>query len=164
MVRTHRAGTKVAAGGTQWVWRIADSAWVADNAVLIGNVELDDASSIWFGAVLRGDNEPLVIGRRSNVQDASVLHTDIDFAAYLAGSSLKVYEGGASKGTFGTLAVGDVVKVAVQGGTVRYYLNNALVYTSTLAPTYPLLLDTAINSLGGKVYNAYICAVNSAKR
>jgi hypothetical protein len=90
--------------------------------------------------------------------DSSVLHTDIDFAAYLAGSSLKVYEAGALRGTFGTLAPGDVVKVSVQGGVVRYYLNNALVYTSGVAPTYPLLLDTAINSTGGKVYNATICA------
>ena len=57
--------------------------------------------------------------------DSSVLHTDIDFAAYLAGSSFKVYEGGANRGTFGTLAPGDVVKVSVQGGVVRYYLNNA---------------------------------------
>src|SRR6478672_6669513 len=46
--------------------------------------------------------------------DTNQSYTDIDFAAYLAGSSLKVYEGGVSKGTFGTLAVGDVVKVAVQ--------------------------------------------------
>ncbi|MFL5732792.1 MAG: hypothetical protein ACJ78Q_06285, partial [Chloroflexia bacterium] len=92
--------------------------------------------------------------------DSSVLHTDIDFAAYLAGNSLKVYEGGLSKGTFGTLAPGDVVKVGVQGGVVRYYLNASPVYTSSLSPTYPLLLDTAINSLGGKVYNATICAAN----
>ncbi|MFL5733431.1 MAG: hypothetical protein ACJ78Q_09525, partial [Chloroflexia bacterium] len=89
--------------------------------------------------------------------DSSVLHTDIDFAAYLAGNSLKVYEGGLSKGTFGTLVPGDVVKVGVQAGVVRYYLNATPVYTSSLSPTYPLLLDTAINSLGGQVYNAYIC-------
>jgi hypothetical protein len=48
--------------------------------------------------------------------------------------------------------------VGVQGGVVRYYLNNVVVYTSGATPTYPLLLDTAINSTGGKVYNATICA------
>ena len=59
--------------------RIADSAWVADSAVVIGNVELAEAASIWFGAVLRGDTESLSIGVRSNVQDGSVLHADPGF-------------------------------------------------------------------------------------
>jgi len=59
--------------------RIADSAWVADSAQVIGDVELADGSSVWFGAVLRGDNEPIRIGAGSNVQDGSVLHTDPGF-------------------------------------------------------------------------------------
>ena len=59
--------------------RIADTAWVADSAVVIGNVELAEAASIWFGAVLRGDTESLSIGARSNVQDGSVLHADPGF-------------------------------------------------------------------------------------
>jgi len=57
--------------------RIAPSAWVADSAAVIGNVQLDEDASVWYGAVLRGDNEPLVVGRGSNVQDGSVLHTDM---------------------------------------------------------------------------------------
>lgn len=57
--------------------RIAESAWVADSAQVMGNVELADDASIWFGAVLRGDTETIRIGRRSNVQDASVLHADM---------------------------------------------------------------------------------------
>jgi carbonic anhydrase/acetyltransferase-like protein (isoleucine patch superfamily) len=56
--------------------RIAASAWVADSADVIGRVELADDVSIWFNTVLRGDNEWLQIGRGSNVQDGSVLHTD----------------------------------------------------------------------------------------
>jgi carbonic anhydrase/acetyltransferase-like protein (isoleucine patch superfamily) len=59
--------------------RIAGSAWVADSAQVIGDVELADDSSVWFGAVLRGDNEPIRIGAGSNVQDGSVLHTDPGF-------------------------------------------------------------------------------------
>ena len=50
--------------------------WVADNAVLVGAVRLHDHASVWFNAVLRGDNEWIEIGERSNVQDGSVLHTD----------------------------------------------------------------------------------------
>ncbi|MFO1001213.1 MAG: gamma carbonic anhydrase family protein [Planctomycetaceae bacterium] len=53
--------------------------WVADNATLIGRVELSEGSSVWFGAVLRADNEPIVIGARTNIQDLSVLHTDPGF-------------------------------------------------------------------------------------
>ena len=63
--------------------RLAESAWIADSAVVIGNVELGDEASIWFGAVLRGDTETLSIGRRSNVQDGSVLHADHGFPLVL---------------------------------------------------------------------------------
>jgi carbonic anhydrase/acetyltransferase-like protein (isoleucine patch superfamily) len=50
--------------------------WVAPTAVLIGRVILKKNASVWWGAVLRGDNEPIVIGENSNIQDCSVLHTD----------------------------------------------------------------------------------------
>ncbi len=53
--------------------------WVAPNAVLIGKVRLEEEASVWFGAVLRGDNELITLGARSNVQDGSVLHTDPGF-------------------------------------------------------------------------------------
>jgi carbonic anhydrase/acetyltransferase-like protein (isoleucine patch superfamily) len=52
--------------------------WIAPNAVLIGRVVLKKNASIWFGAILRGDNEPIIVGENSNVQDGSVLHTDAD--------------------------------------------------------------------------------------
>ncbi len=51
--------------------------WIAPNASVIGNVILKTNASIWFGAVLRGDNEAITIGEGSNVQDNSVLHTDM---------------------------------------------------------------------------------------
>lgn len=51
--------------------------WVAPTAVLIGRIVLKRNASVWWGAVLRGDNEPIVIGENSNVQDGSVLHTDM---------------------------------------------------------------------------------------
>jgi carbonic anhydrase/acetyltransferase-like protein (isoleucine patch superfamily) len=57
--------------------QIADSAWVADSAQVMGKVELAEDASIWFGAVVRGDTETIRIGRRTNVQDASVLHADV---------------------------------------------------------------------------------------
>jgi carbonic anhydrase/acetyltransferase-like protein (isoleucine patch superfamily) len=57
--------------------QLGTGAWVADSAQLIGGVELGENASVWFGAVLRGDNETLRIGRNSNVQDMSVLHSDM---------------------------------------------------------------------------------------
>jgi carbonic anhydrase/acetyltransferase-like protein (isoleucine patch superfamily) len=53
---------------------IARSAFVAPNAVLIGDVEVGPESSIWFGAVLRGDNGPIRVGARTSVQDNAVIH------------------------------------------------------------------------------------------
>jgi carbonic anhydrase/acetyltransferase-like protein (isoleucine patch superfamily) len=50
--------------------------YVAPNATLIGDVILEDRASVWFNVVIRGDNEPIRVGARSNVQDGSVLHTD----------------------------------------------------------------------------------------
>ena len=59
--------------------RVAETAWVADSAQVIGRVALAEGASIWFGAVLRGDNEWITVGARSNIQEGTVLHTDIGF-------------------------------------------------------------------------------------
>jgi carbonic anhydrase/acetyltransferase-like protein (isoleucine patch superfamily) len=53
--------------------------WVAPNAVVIGNIEIEEDASVWFGAIIRGDSELIRIGRGSNVQEACVLHTDPGF-------------------------------------------------------------------------------------
>ncbi len=56
--------------------KVSENAFVAENAVIIGDVELAENVSIWFGAVLRGDIEKITIGKNSNVQDNSTIHTD----------------------------------------------------------------------------------------
>ena len=67
------------------IYRLGDRApksealFIAPDAAVIGAVELGKDSSVWFGAVLRGDNEPIRIGARSNIQDGSVAHTDPSF-------------------------------------------------------------------------------------
>jgi carbonic anhydrase/acetyltransferase-like protein (isoleucine patch superfamily) len=58
---------------------LAADVWVAPGARLIGRVVLEGAASVWFNAVLRGDNEPIVIGRGSNVQDGCICHTDFGY-------------------------------------------------------------------------------------
>lgn len=56
--------------------QIAESAFVAPNATLAGSVRLAEGASVWYGAVLRADNEPITIGENSNVQDNCVFHVD----------------------------------------------------------------------------------------
>ena len=55
---------------------LAETAWVADNATVLGRVAMAEGASVWFGAVIRGDNDLISIGKNSNIQDNSVLHTD----------------------------------------------------------------------------------------
>ena len=61
----------------------SDGNWIAPNAALIGQVIMEKNASVWFNATLRGDNEPITIGERSNVQDGCVLHTDPGFPLVL---------------------------------------------------------------------------------
>jgi carbonic anhydrase/acetyltransferase-like protein (isoleucine patch superfamily) len=56
--------------------QIADGCWVAPDAVLIGKVRLMKGASVWFGAVLRGDNDWITVGEDSNVQEHSIIHAD----------------------------------------------------------------------------------------
>ena len=58
---------------------VDEDAWVAPDANVIGRVRLASGSSVWFGTTIRGDNEPILIGRDSNIQEACVLHTDLGF-------------------------------------------------------------------------------------
>ena len=59
--------------------QIDPSAWVAPDANIIGRVVLMAQASVWFGATLRGDNEQITLGQGSNIQDGSVLHSDLGF-------------------------------------------------------------------------------------
>jgi len=56
--------------------QFADGVWIAPNATVIGDVRLGANVSVWWNAVLRGDNDPITVGANTNIQDGSVLHTD----------------------------------------------------------------------------------------
>jgi carbonic anhydrase/acetyltransferase-like protein (isoleucine patch superfamily) len=58
--------------------KVDDSAWVFENAVIIGNVTIGARASIWPNVSIRGDNSPIVIGAGTNIQEGSVLHVDAD--------------------------------------------------------------------------------------
>ena len=60
-----------------------DNFWIAPNASIIGEVNLERDASIWFNAILRADNEPITIGEGSNVQDGAIIHTDPGYACII---------------------------------------------------------------------------------
>jgi carbonic anhydrase/acetyltransferase-like protein (isoleucine patch superfamily) len=62
--------------GSRRLRMLGDGHYIAPNAVVIGDVVLEDCASVWFNVVIRGDNDTIRLGARSNVQDGSVLHTD----------------------------------------------------------------------------------------
>ena len=92
--------------------RMADSAWVADNAQVIGDVALGEGASVWFGATVRGDTETITIGEGSNVQDSSVLDADhgfpLDIGARVTGGH-QVMLHGCTIGDESLIGIGAVV-------------------------------------------------------
>ncbi|MBN9384320.1 MAG: T9SS type A sorting domain-containing protein [Chitinophagaceae bacterium] len=89
-------------------------------------------------------------------------YTNLQYAFFLtAGGSLQIYESGNGRGTFGTYATGDVLKISVESNVVRYYKNGTQVYVSAVAPVLPLLVNVSINSSGGSIGNALVSNYNS---
>ena len=79
---------------------------------------------------------------------------DIDYAIYLAGNGIAyIYENGVYRAKIGAYVADDVFRITNTGGTVTYYLNTALAYTSTVTATSPLLLDTSLYSNGATINN-----------
>jgi carbonic anhydrase/acetyltransferase-like protein (isoleucine patch superfamily) len=60
----------------EWAPALADGAWAAPSADLIGDVRLAQRASVWFGAVIRADNTPIIVGAESNIQDGAIGHSD----------------------------------------------------------------------------------------
>lgn len=87
----------------------------------------------------------------------------IQYAVYLrSDASFEIYESGAGMGNFGTYQTGDVFRISVENGTVRYARNGSIVFISSIAPTLPLVADVSINSVGGTVTNALVVNNTSA--
>lgn len=117
--------------------------WVAPNASVIGNVILHVNASVWFGAVLRGDNEPITVGPDTNIQDGSVLHTDM-------GSPLTLGRGvtvghkamlhGCEVGDYSLVGIGAVVLNGVKIGRNCIIGANALLTEGKVIPDNSLVV------------------------
>ncbi|HEY8968997.1 MAG TPA: hypothetical protein VIM64_07885, partial [Puia sp.] len=89
-------------------------------------------------------------------------YTGIQYAIYLTSSgALQIYESGAGRGTFGTYATGDILKITVESGVVKYYQNGNLLYISNVAPTLPLGVDAALYNTGSTISNVLVGNYNS---
>ena len=109
-----------------------DNFWIAPNAAVIGSVILKKNASIWFSATLRGDNDPIIIGENSNIQDGSVCHTD-DGMPLIIGDNVTV----GHKVILHSCTVGDNSLIGM-GSTV---LNNAKIGNNCLVGANTLITE-----------------------
>ena len=115
--------------------------WIAPDATLIGKVRLEAEASVWFGAVLRGDNEPIVVGERSNIQDLAVCHTDPGFPVSI-GSGCTVGHRAILHGcTIGENSLVGMGAIILNGATIG---RNCLIGAGALIPERKTIPDNSL--------------------
>lgn len=119
--------------------------FVAENATVIGNVQLHDCSSVWFNVVIRGDNDPIIIGEGTNVQDGAVLHTDPGYPLVLGrcvtiGHQAMLH--GCEVGDGSLVGIGAVVLNGVKIGKGCLIGANALVPEGMEIPDHSLVVGS----------------------
>jgi len=119
--------------------------FVADNATLIGDVILQNFSNVWFNAVLRGDNEPIVVGEQTNIQDGAVLHTDPGFPLTLGKGVTVGHQAmlhGCCVGDYSLIGIHAVVLNGAKIGKYCIIGANALVKEGMEIPDFSLVVGT----------------------
>lgn len=119
--------------------------WIAPNAVLVGRVLLKHNSSVWWGAVLRGDYEPIVVGEASNVQDNCVIHMDEDFPVTVGDRVTighKVVLHGCTVGDNSLIGINSVVMNGVEIGENCLVGSNTLITEGNRIPPGSLVLGS----------------------
>jgi len=112
--------------------QVAEGGWVAPNATLVGAVTIGEGASIWYGVVLRADNEPITIGARSNVQDNCAFHVDRDMPVVI-GEGVSVGHGAIIHGA----TVEDYVLI----GMGAIVMNGAVIGTESLVAAGSLVAE-----------------------
>jgi len=124
---------------------IDESAYIADNAVIIGDVTIGKKSSVWFGAVLRGDSDSIKIGRRSNIQDNAVVHVDPGFPVTIGDDCIVGHLAlihGATISNNVLVGMNSTVLNGAQVGEFSIIGANALVTSNTVIPPNSLVLGS----------------------
>ena len=130
--------------------------WVADTATLIGRVRLLREASVWFGAVLRGDNEWIELGERSQIQDNATLHTDPGFPLTIGANCVighNVILHGCTIGDDSLVGMGAILLNGVKIGKHSLVGAGALVTEGKSFPDHSLIVGAparAIRTLDGK--------------
>lgn len=115
--------------------------WIASNATVLGRVRLCEDASVWFGAVLRGDNELITIGERSNVQDLCVIHTDLGFPATI-GSDCTIGHRAILHGcTIGDTSLVGMGAIILNGAVIG---KNCLIGAGALVPEKRVIPDNSL--------------------
>ncbi len=125
--------------------KISKECFVADNAVLVGDVSLGEASSVWFGASIRAEKGPVKIGERSNIQDNSVIHVDSG-GSCIIGSGVSIGHGaiihGSSVGENSLVGMGAILLNDSKIGRSCLVGAGALVTQGTEIPDEMLVLGS----------------------
>jgi carbonic anhydrase/acetyltransferase-like protein (isoleucine patch superfamily) len=119
--------------------------WIAPDAHVIGSVRLGSGVGVWFGAVIRGDNEPIVVGARSNIQDGAVLHTDIGFPLTVGEDCTVGHRAilhGCTIGSCSLIGMGATVLNGARIGSYCLVGANALVTEGKEFPDYSLIVGS----------------------
>jgi carbonic anhydrase/acetyltransferase-like protein (isoleucine patch superfamily) len=124
--------------------------WIADTAVVIGRVRLERDASVWFGAVLRGDNEWIEIGERSNIQENCILHTDMGFpltvgAECTVGHNVTLH--GCTVGPHSLIGMGSTLLNGVKIGCYSIVGAGALVTEGKEFPDHSLIVGAPARAL-----------------
>lgn len=115
--------------------------FVADNAVVLGHVILQADTSVWFGATLRGDNEPITIGARSNVQDGCVFHTDPGYPLTLGEGVTVGHQAMLHGCTIGDNSLVGIQAVILNGARIG---RNCLIGAGALIPEGKIIPDNSL--------------------
>lgn len=119
--------------------------FVADNATLVGSVVLHPNASVWFNAVIRADNEPVIIGEGSNIQDSSVLHNDMGYPLEIGRHVTvghKVMLHGCTIGDYSLIGINAVVLNGAKIGRYCLIGANALIPEGMEIPDGSLVLGS----------------------
>lgn len=119
--------------------------FIAPTATLIGNVELGDECSVWFGAVLRGDSDTITIGNRTNIQDNAVLHVDPNEPVTIGNDCIVGHLALVHGATIGNNVLVGMHSVIMNGATIGNFCiigANAMVPAGMQIPDYSMVVGT----------------------